>query len=101
MMTLLYETRSERRGLVFHTAFFQIIFFIVLFWFLTSSGSAFGIGLVLAFALHLAVDQLIDLNDLGNFDNWLKYSPWYLDYGKAKIYWYITMSLLLVFGFFL
>lgn len=98
MITLLYETREERKNLIFHTAFFQVIFFIVTFWFLTSSGSLFGRGLVLAFSLHLAIDQLIDLTNLKSFDNWLKYSPWYLDYKNAMNYWYMTTGLLLVFG---
>ena len=58
MIELLYETRSERRGLVFHTIFFQLIFLVLTFWILSSSASLFGRGLVLSFALHLSVDQL-------------------------------------------
>lgn len=96
---LLYETRSERRGLIFHTAFFQIIFFVVTFWFLTSSGSLFGWGLVLSFSLHLIVDQAVDLMETKNFDNWLKYSPWYLDYKNGMRFWYGAVALLLVLGF--
>ncbi len=97
---LLYETRNDRKGLIFHTAFFQVIFFIVTFWFLTSSGSPFGWGLVLSFSLHLIVDQIVDLNEMKSFDNWLKYSPWYLDYKNAMRYWYGAVALLLILGFF-
>lgn len=101
MLTLLYETRSERKELIFHSAFFQIIFFVVTFWFLTSSGSLFGKGIVLAFSLHLVIDQIIDLTSLQSFDNWLKNSPWALNFQNAMKYWYVSVGLLLVFGFLL
>lgn len=101
MFELLYETRSERKGLIFHTIFFQAIFVVLTFLMLTSSGSIFGKGLVLAFYLHLTIDQIIDLVELGNFDNWLKYSPINLDYRGAKIYWTISLVVLLIFGIFL
>ena|SRR3989344_1811721 len=81
---LLYETRSERKNLIFHTAFFQIIFLVLTFWMVTSSGSFFGRGLVLAFSLHLLVDQAIDLVDT-----------------KAKVRWLVMFLLLLAFGFLL
>lgn len=99
MATLLYETRTERKGLIFHTLFFQVIFLILTFWMLTSSGSPFGRGMVLAFALHLSVDQLMDLIDLKSFDNWFRFFPIELDFGKSKIYWAASTVLLLVFGF--
>lgn len=98
---LLYETRGERRGLIFHTIFFQIIFLVLTFWMLSSSGSLFGKGLVLAFALHLSIDQIVDLTELGSFANWLKFSPIEFDFSKAKIYWLVTTVLLVLFGFFL
>lgn len=98
-LILLYETRSERKDLIFHTAFFQLIFLVLTFWIITSSGSYFGRGLVLAFSLHLLVDQMVDLTEMGSFDNWLKYSPWYVDLTKAKMYWLSLVLLLCVFGF--
>lgn len=99
MTTLLYETRGERKGLIFHTVFFQVIFLILTFWLLTSSSSLFGRGMVLAFALHLSIDQLMDLVDMKSFDNWLRFFPVDLDYQKAQIYWLGTTLLLLIFGF--
>lgn len=101
VFTLLYETRSERKNLIFHTAYFQLIFLILTFWILTSSGSFFGRGLVLAFSLHLLIDQIVDITETGSFDNWLKYSPWYLDLRKAKIFWFAMVLLLCLFGFLL
>lgn len=98
IVTLLYETRSERRGLIFHTAFFQLIFLVLTFWMVTSSGSLFGKGIVLAFSLHLLIDQIVDLTEMKTFDNWLRFSPWYLDLPKAKIYWLVILILTLLFG---
>src|SRR5258706_3522351 len=91
MLTLLYETRGERRGLIFHSVFFQIIFMILTFWMISSSSSLFGRGLVLAFALHLSIDQIMDLTDIGTFDNWVKMFPIKFDYKKAKIYTFTTI----------
>jgi hypothetical protein len=96
---LLYETRGERRGLIFHTVFFQLIFLVLTFWMMSSSGSLFGKGLVLSFALHLSIDQIVDLTEVGNFDNWLRYSPIQLDFKRAKNYWLITLILLCIMGF--
>ncbi len=98
---LMYETRSERKGLIFHTILFQMIFLVLTFWMMSSSGSLFGRGLVLSFALHLAVDQLIDLTEIGNLNNWFKDLPFVLDVDKSKTYWMITTIIVLVFGFFL
>ncbi len=98
---LLYETRSERRGLIFHTIFFQLIFLVLTFWMMSSSGSLFGKGMVLSFALHLSVDQLVDLRDLESLGNWFKDLPFQLDLKQSKIYWMVITILVLVFGFFL
>jgi hypothetical protein len=96
---LLYETRGERTGLIFHTVFFQMIFLILTFWIMSSSGSYFGRGLVLSFALHLSIDQVVDLVDLGRFDNWMKSSPIKLDFSQAKVYCGAVIALICVFGF--
>lgn len=86
LIELLYETRTERRGLVFHTIFFQLIFLALTFFIMTSSVSIFAKGLVLAFALHLSVDQIIDLTGLKNLDNWKRYLPFDLDSRKSVIF---------------
>jgi hypothetical protein len=95
---LMYETRSERKGLVFHTIFFQLIFFVLTFWMLSSSGSYFGRGLVLSFILHLSVDQLIDFNDMQNLENWFTNLPFKLDLKQSKNYWMISTAIILLFG---
>ena len=100
-LELLYETRSERTGLIFHTILFQLIFLILTFWIMTSSGSFFGKGLVLSFSIHLLIDQMVDLNDLKSFDNWVKNFPIKLDLKQAKIYFAVFIFIIFIFGIFL
>ncbi len=97
---LFYETRTERRGLIFHSVFFQIIFFILTFWMMSSSGSNFGKGLVMSFSLHLLIDQIMDIVELGNFNNWTHNSPIVFDLSKAKIYCLVVAILLAILGVF-
>lgn len=96
---LLYKTRGERNELIFHTIFFQLIFFVLTFWMLSSSGSLFGRGMVLAFALHLLIDQAIDLTELGNLGNWFTNLPVILDLKQTKIYWVVATFVTLGMGF--
>lgn len=99
LVELLYETRSERRGLIFHTIFFQVIFLLLTFWIISSSNSLFGKGLVLSFALHLSVDQLVDLVEVKSLGNWMKFLPINLDFRRSEIYWSAGVLLLFVMGF--
>lgn len=100
-LILLAETRSERKSLIFHTAIFQIIFLILTFLVLTSSGSIFGRGLVLAFALHLIIDQAVDLMGADGLENWFRQINISLDKEKARVYWIVNLIIVLFFGFFL
>ena len=100
-LELLAETRSERTKLIFHTATFQLIFLVLAFFVLTSSGSLMGRGLVLAFFLHLIIDQAVDLATTGSLSNWFKNFPLELDAGKQKTYWWALIILLLIFSFLL
>lgn len=100
-LELLAETRSERTKLIFHTSTFQLIFIVLTFFVLTSSGSLFGRGLVLAFFLHLLVDQVVDFTSTGNLVNWFKNFPVELDASKQKVYWWVNVVLLLIFAFLL
>lgn len=56
-LVLLVDTHDERLKLSFHTALFQLILYVVCFFVLTSTGSLFGSGLVMAMALHLLKDE--------------------------------------------
>ena len=51
----LYATKDERKDLIFHTLNFQLIFAVLAFWVVTSSGNLFGRGLVLGFSLNEVV----------------------------------------------
>jgi hypothetical protein len=99
VVSLLYETREERNGLVLHTFLFQIIFLVLTFLIVTSSDSIFGRGLVLSFSLHLMIDQLIDLVDLKDLRNWGRVLPFELDLLKSKIYLGASFLLICVMGF--
>jgi hypothetical protein len=95
VVSLLYETRSERKNLVFHTFIFQLIFLGLTFFILSSSSSIFVRGLVLAFSIHTVVDQLADTLDLKNLNNWGKLFPFELNYKNSMLY--ISASFILVF----
>ena len=101
VLHLLAQTRSERKRLILHTALFQVIFTLLAFLVVSSSGSLFGKGLVLAFLLHLVVDQLIDLVKIDNIDNWFGQICIILNKEKAVLYWVFNLVLILLFGFLL
>ena len=98
---LLATTRGERKELIFHSGYFQFIFIIFALLIITSSGSLLGRGLVLAFMLHLLIDQVIDLMEGGNFDAWFEKLPFALD-AEQKC-WYLIANgfTFMIFGFFL
>lgn len=52
---LLYDTKDERKDLIFHTLIFQIIFLVLTFWIITSSGNYFVKGLVLSYFLSICI----------------------------------------------
>lgn len=54
-LVLLYDTNDERKDLMFHTVQFQIIFTVLTFWVITSSGNLFAVGLVLGYFLCLVM----------------------------------------------
>jgi len=57
-LILLHDTWDERKNLIFHTNLFQIIFTILTFWVVSSSGSLFTRGLVLSYLLGLVIFNL-------------------------------------------
>lgn len=98
---LLTETRTQREKLVFHTTYFQILFLVFTFLVVTSSGSLLGRGLVLAFSLHLLVDQFVDLRETGRLATWFKELPAGFETTQMRWYLIIVAILLLIFGFLL
>lgn len=100
-ISLLYDTRNERKNLIFHTVFFQVLFVILTFWIMSSSGSLFGRGLVFSFSIHLLVDQIIDIVETGSFDNWLNTFPIKMSFEQSKIYWIVMVVINLIIGLFI
>lgn len=81
VITLLYDTKEERKDLIFHSTNFQLIFTVLTFWVISSSGNLFGRGLVLGFFLSLVLFLL------RRFLN-----------KEIKEYFYIALGLLIIFG---
>lgn len=57
MYRLLVSSHATHTRMVFHTALFQIVLLIMAFYILSSGGSIFASGLVMAVNLHLLKDQ--------------------------------------------
>ncbi len=96
---LLSATRGERVNLILHTVLFQILFLVLSFLVITSSASLLGRGLVLAFLLHLFVDEVLDLKANGNIANWLKNIAIELNNSQIKYYLTANFIVILIFGF--
>lgn len=96
---LLIESRSERTKLIFHSGLFQLIFVVLAFLVVTSSGSLFSRGIVLAFFLHLLVDQAVDYVETGNMNNWTSGYELELSKNQIKTYWSIMFFVLILLSF--
>lgn len=98
-LKLLVDTKEERKDLIIHTLFFQVIFAALTFFVITSSNSLLGRGLVLGFFLHLVIDQFKDLQIVGNLDRWFRGFNLSLD---KKTGYYLILggaALLIIFAF--
>lgn len=96
---MMFRLRDAGAGMIFHSARFQIIFLVFAFLIVTSSGNIFGRGIVLSFALHLLVDQISELAEKGNIDNWFIRFPLEIDTDQRKHYVSLNIVALLFIGF--
>ena len=94
---LFASERANHPDLIFHTAYFQAIFLIFSFLVVTSSGSLFGIGLVMAFALHLLVDQLSDFFERGGIAHW--FSKMNVNLNKKGERWFLAIQTLVILAY--
>lgn len=98
IVRLLYRSRSERKSLVFHSIFFEIVFVVFTFWVVTSSQSMIGKGVVLGVLLHLIVDQIVDKRVLGNLNNWGRYLPIPLTAGVERGLIFLSAVIFVIFS---
>lgn len=98
-ISLVSATKEERKKMIFHSFLFQVIFTVLTFLVLTSSGSYFGRGLVLAFFMHLALDQWMDFRKNGHIDNWFQHFAVLIPSNQTKNYIRAVFVLLFVFAF--
>jgi hypothetical protein len=97
---VLWDNKETRTHQVFHSFSFQIIFLILTIWIVSSSVNIFAIGLVLAFSLHLFVDQLSDLLVYGNLNLWSNgFFNFNLEDRFHLFYWMLSFALFLIFSF--
>lgn len=89
-LILLYDTKNERTDLIFHSINFQIIFLVLTFWLISSSGNLFGRGLVLSFLLNLVIYLLRKM---------IRNEIILVDKEKSKFYFAGVVLALFVFGF--
>lgn len=94
----LSEARYQRNKLIFHTAQFQLIFLVLTFFVISSSGNYFGWGIVLAFSLHLLIDEVVDLMETKGLKNWFTELPIELDKEQRRWYLVVNFLILLVLG---
>lgn len=92
VLILLHDTWDERKNLIFHTILFQIIFAVLTFWVVSSSGSLFARGLVLGYFLSLVIY---------NLKKFLKKELILNDTDSTRIYFAGQVLALFIFGFLL
>jgi len=71
-LEILSETKYERSMAIFHSVFFQVVILVLTFYVVTSSSSLFASGIVIAFSLHLLVDQVMDIRRLSTIQSWFR-----------------------------
>lgn len=92
----------EPPHLIFHTAIFQPIFYVFCFFVLTSSGSFFGAGLVMAAALHLLKDEWEDwLQNRPRLSAWLFWQFANISPQAQRTYLYAMTATFVLLSFFL
>lgn len=98
------STKEERKNLVFHTFYFQLIFTVLTFYIITSSGSLLGMGLVLCFYLHMLLDQLEEYGKTGSILSWFRnqdiVEESLITSKFSRVYMAVIGILLLLFSFF-
>lgn len=96
---LLADTCKERRRMVFHSVLFQLILVPFSFFVVTSTGSLFGIGLVMGLFLHSLVDQAVILRSSGGLGDWFWQIKAEIPFKFQKIYYAGMIVFFVIFTF--
>lgn len=99
-MDFLATTRIDRKDLIFHNSMFQMLFVVFAYLIVSSTVNLFGHGLVLAFLLHLAIDQVIDLVQVGNINHWFTRFKFTLNKQQETLYWVVNLVIIFVLALF-
>ncbi|HLE48938.1 MAG TPA: hypothetical protein VI819_02830 [Patescibacteria group bacterium] len=77
---------TQFEKLIFHTAYFQVIFLVLTFFVVSSSGSLFGKGLVYAASLKLLLEQIWEFRKNKNLSYWFSEMNLELSSDQTKAY---------------
>lgn len=88
------KTKEDRKDLLFHSAFFQLAFVVFAFLVVTSTGSLLGRGLVIAFLLHLLLDQIMDVREKKPLAWWFRNLS--LPFDGEQRRWYLVFNGLII-----
>lgn len=98
IIQLLYNTKEERTTLIFHNFVFQVLFIVLSFYILTSTSDYFGKGLVLAFLLHLLIDEYFEFKQNNNINTWFHNFELNLNPNQTKYFLGLMFAVLLFLG---
>jgi hypothetical protein len=87
---VLATNQEKWSEMLLHTANFQVVFAILAFLVFTSSPSLLGRGLVLAYLLHLVVDEMTDWIEKKDLNRWFVNFPLQLNLGEK--HWYLAIN---------
>lgn len=91
----MYINGNLRKKFIIHTWYFYALILLLSIYVITSSGSYFGRGLILGFAITLSGIQIEDYLKLGTLNNWLSEPLKFFD--KERQLWYLIGNLLFLF----
>ena len=80
----------------YRNVFFQAVFILMTLFVLTSSGSLFGSGLVLAIYLSMILGQFLELKEKGNLSDWFSLIKKEIDMSSQRIYLTVVFVIFLL-----
>lgn len=98
LVDYIHVTANQRRRLILHTAYFQVLLLLLTFLILSSNSNLFGRGLVFGFSAKLLLEEVLEFIKSGKIDTWFSQIPLSLDSYRQKIYLYVNGLALLIFS---